>query len=159
MIFAGGVRFIRLRSLGVSGCASLSPRAAASMASGDIGLSVFLEGVVLLLFFFFILILLPLSALEILRRRQDCDAPPRMQSQQIGLSRKNQVCPAIQSYFEKLVIFGIAAFADRIHTRHQLGYAPKQPQELLTVGKTDIAVELGAGQNVSQFVHGGFGHE
>jgi len=34
MIFAGGVRFIRLRSPEVSGCASLSARAAASRALG-----------------------------------------------------------------------------------------------------------------------------
>src|SRR5450631_562138 len=49
MIFACGVRFIRLRSSWVSGCASLSARAAASMASGVMGLSVFLEVVVLLI--------------------------------------------------------------------------------------------------------------
>src|ERR1017187_5339425 len=36
MIFACGVRLIRLRSPGVSGCASPSARAAASMASGVI---------------------------------------------------------------------------------------------------------------------------
>src|SRR5579872_777438 len=49
MIFACGVRFMRLRSLEVSGCASLSARAAASMALGVMRLSVFLEVVVLLI--------------------------------------------------------------------------------------------------------------
>src|ERR1039457_6706317 len=38
MIFACGVRFIRLRSASVSGCASRSARAARSIASKDIGL-------------------------------------------------------------------------------------------------------------------------
>jgi len=49
MIFACGVRFIRLRSPEVSGCASLSAGAAASMALGVMRLSVFLEVVVLLI--------------------------------------------------------------------------------------------------------------
>ena len=49
MIFAWGVRFIRLRSSAVSGCASRSARAAASMAAAVMGLSVLLEVVVLLI--------------------------------------------------------------------------------------------------------------
>src|SRR5271154_3720440 len=49
MTFACGVRFIRLRSAGVSGWASGSARAAASTAWGVMGLRVLLEVVVLLI--------------------------------------------------------------------------------------------------------------
>src|SRR5271157_2255413 len=52
MIFACGVRFIRLRSAAVSGCASRSARAARSIASAVIGrggLGVLPEVVVLLM--------------------------------------------------------------------------------------------------------------
>jgi len=157
MIFACGVRFMRLRSPEVRGCASLSARAAGSMAFGRhapkrfsclghvaqgcdeyLGVRVFgsrrkifrddrvvieirrrVEWLVNCFLFFHSNFAL-LSALEILRRRQDCNALPRVQSQQIGVSRKNKAGLAVQSYFEKLVILGIAAFADRIHNRHEL---------------------------------------
>src|ERR1700675_872516 len=49
MTFACGVRLIRLRWPAVSGCASLSARAAASMAATVMGLGVLLEVVVVLL--------------------------------------------------------------------------------------------------------------
>jgi len=66
---------------------------------------------------------------------------------------------AVQSDFEKLVVFGIAAFADWVHGWHVFGYASKQPQELQAIGDSDVVVELAAAQNVGQFVHGGFGHQ
>jgi hypothetical protein len=65
-----------------------------------------------------------------------------MESQQIGVSSDDQMRPSIQGELEKFVVFGIAAFADWIDNWHELSYAPKQSQELLTVCKTDIAVEL-----------------
>src|SRR6266498_2163141 len=49
MIFACGVRFIRLRSSAVRGCASRSARAARSMASEVMGLGVLLKIVFLLI--------------------------------------------------------------------------------------------------------------
>src|SRR3979411_502575 len=93
------------------------------------------------------------SALEIARRGQNCDPLPRMQGQQIGIAGEDQVSLAVQSDFEKLVVFGIAAFPDRIHNWDELGYASKQPQELLAIGETDVAVELGTREHVRQFVH------
>lgn len=47
--FACEVRFIRLRLMAVSGCASRSARAAASTAPGVMGLRVLLEVVILLI--------------------------------------------------------------------------------------------------------------
>src|SRR5437016_11489141 len=49
MIFAWGVRFIRLRSSAVRGCASRSARAARSMASELMGLGVLRKVVFLLI--------------------------------------------------------------------------------------------------------------
>ena len=71
-----------------------------------------------------------------------------MHGEQIGVCAEDQVCLAVESDFEKLVVFGIAAFTDWVHDRHEFCHASQQAQKLLTVRNADVAVELVTGENV-----------
>jgi hypothetical protein len=77
---------------------------------------------------------------------------------QVSVSAKDKVGAATQSHFEEFVVFRIAAFANRIYRRDELGYSAHQTQKLLPVFQANVAIELGTGKNVSEFVHDGFGY-
>jgi hypothetical protein len=82
-----------------------------------------------------------------------------VECQQISIAGQDQIGLAIQSDFEKLVVFGISAVPHWIDNRHKFGQAPKQPQELLPISEVDVAVEFRACQDVGQLIHRSFGNQ
>jgi|SRR5258707_2426836 len=80
-----------------------------------------------------------------------------MQHQQIRIARNDHICPSIQCNFQKLVVLRIAAFADKLNDRHELGGARELPEKELTLFPADVSIQLSPEENVSKFAHCGFG--
>jgi hypothetical protein len=75
------------------------------------------------------------SELQIARRRHDRNLPPRMHLQQIRIARNNHVGPPIQRHFQKLVVFRIAAFADKLSDRNKFGNLAQPSKKALAIIK------------------------
>lgn len=67
-----------------------------------------------------------------------------MQCQQVGISCNDRISPAIQCHFQKLVIFGVAAFADQLNDGDELGDRAELHKEHSALVPADIEIKLWA---------------
>src|SRR5258708_11037129 len=76
-----------------------------------------------------------------------------MQHQQIRIARNDHICPSIQCNFQKLVVLRIAAFADKLNDRHELGGARQLPEKEMTLFPADVSIQLSPEENVIKFAN------
>src|SRR5579871_1098112 len=82
-----------------------------------------------------------------------------MHPQQIGVASENQLCSAIQRYFQKLVVPRIAAFPDKLNDGNEFGGAAESTQEKHAILRAYIMIKFWAGENLGQFIEGGLGKQ
>jgi hypothetical protein len=82
-----------------------------------------------------------------------------MQRRQIRIARNDEIRPAVQRHFKRLIVLRVATFVDDLNDRHELGSTGQLAGEFLTLLAADGTIQFSPIENLSQFVHRGSGEE
>ena len=77
----------------------------------------------------------------------------------VGIAGDNETGFAVDSNFEEFVFASIAARPDNVNDWDYHSDAVEETQKLLAFSNGDVGIELGAGEDVGQFLKSGFGDE
>ncbi len=99
------------------------------------------------------------SPAKIAGRRDNRDTLKGIEVKEVGIAGDNKTGFAVDSKFEEFVVAGIAARADCVNDWDHLSDAVEETQTLLAFSNGNVGIELGAGEDVGQFLKSGFGDE
>jgi len=100
-----------------------------------------------------------LSPAKIAGRRADRDTLKGIEVKEVGIASDNETGFAVDSKFEEFVVAGIAARSDCVNDWDRHSDAVEETQKLLAFANGNVGIELGAGEDVGQFLKSGFGDE
>jgi hypothetical protein len=99
------------------------------------------------------------SPAKIAGRRDDRDILKGVEFKEVGIAGDNETGFAVDSKFEEFVVASIAARSDCVNDWDQHGDSVEETQKLLAFSNGNVGIELGASENVGQFLKSGFGDE
>jgi hypothetical protein len=99
------------------------------------------------------------SLAKIAGRRDDRNTLRGIEVKEVDIAGDNETGFAVDSKFKEFVVAGIAARADCVNYWNCLSDAIEQTQKILAFSNGHVGIELGAREDVGQFLQSGFGDE